>query len=70
MKIPTYRYIIEDRTRGTWPGLMPYRGHGSRGYRTADEAQARAVRVMTAYAARVGRLGGPDLRVVAVQAHA
>lgn len=60
------RYIIEDRTRGHWPGLLSYRSRGSRGYRTYEEAHDRAVRVMTAYAAKIGTAGGPDLRVVQI----
>lgn len=62
----TTRYILIDHTRVYWPGCLPYRSTGSRGYATREEAAARATTVMRAYAAKHG-LGGPDLRVREVQ---
>lgn len=57
-------YILIDVTRAYWPGVLSYRSQDSaRGYRARAEAEARARRVMTDYAARFGQ-GGPDLRVV------
>lgn len=57
------RYIIIDTTGAHWPGLLPYRGRGSRGYATWQEAQDRLLRVTAHYAARHGAQGGPSLCV-------
>lgn len=56
-------YIITDATGAHFPGVLPYRGPSSkRGYRTREEAEARARMVDAHYAAKTGR--GLDLRVI------
>jgi len=56
-------YIITDATGAYFPGALPYRGPDStRGYRTREEAEARARYVDAHYAAT--HSCGLDLRVL------
>lgn len=61
-------FVLRERGGEThyWPGLLPYRGEGTRrgrGYPTREAAQRRAYRIAVHYAATQGR-PGPDLCVV------
>jgi hypothetical protein len=58
-------YVLEDRTHANWPGLPSYRGrYAKRGYKTHEEASARAQYIHNWAAANYGASGGPDLRVI------
>jgi hypothetical protein len=59
-------WYLEDVTHATWPGVKGWRtreqAQRGRGYRSAEEASARARDIVRAYNAKHG-CGGPDLRV-------
>lgn len=57
-------YVLVETTGVRWLGALRWRGPDSKeGYVTPEDAQARAVVIMTRYAAKYGGVGGPRFEV-------
>lgn len=55
--------LVPEHPGIEWPGLLPYRGPGCpRGYRSYQEAAARATRIRNHYNAKTGQ-SGPSFHI-------